>query len=139
MFTKVFGSLSELFSTCVSHGNNQVLKTKAARWDLSAFFPANALVRAHTRGPCFTRLLWQPGAIEQRIQGQVYLQMRLPLLKNLLSRSGSPYIHNDDQLRTDSHHLRSDPIRSLNVLSSKHRARPAGCCSARVRLLCVHL
>lgn len=28
---KVFGSLSGLLSTCASRGNNQVLKTKAAR------------------------------------------------------------------------------------------------------------
>lgn len=50
--------------------------------------------------------------MEQRIQGQVYLQMRLPLLKNLLRRSGSPYIHNGDQLRPDpvtSDQIPSDP------------------------------
>lgn len=85
MFVPVVGSLSEPLWTHVSNGNNQVLKMKAA---LSAFFPANSLVRAHTQGPCFTRLPWQPGAMEQRIQGQVYLQMRLPWLMHLLSLSG---------------------------------------------------
>ncbi len=71
-----------------SDGNNQVFKIKWALWDVSTFLTCklssslshtctHTHTHTHTQPPCFPRFPWQPVVKEQRIQGQVCLQMRV--------------------------------------------------------------
>lgn len=79
-------------------GTTRCQKMKRALWGGSAVLPApppslrlsctcvHTRARFHTLTPCFPWFPWQPAVKEQRIQGQVCLQMSVSRIICLLSR-----------------------------------------------------